>query len=128
MLFNLEHITYIYIIHIIIYRLTDWFLLCFSLSTQIILGDFYDFDVAEFYKVETQRKTMEDLVGSAKLAEKYIGDQKSSLWFAKGHLAPNADFLFETRELEGLQLLVIKVRYHKTDWSTQSPRSGPRSC
>lgn len=59
-------------------------------------GDFYDFDVDYYYKMTTQRETMIDLVGSEELADQYIGDQSSQLFLSRGHLAPNADFIFES--------------------------------
>jgi len=59
-------------------------------------GTFYDFDVNNFYKMATQKETMIELVGSEELADKYIGDQSSQLFLSRGHLAPNADFIFES--------------------------------
>ena len=55
---------------------------------------YFDFDVNEMYKMETQRRTIAELVGSEELAAQYIGDQSSQLFLSRGHLAPNADFLF----------------------------------
>lgn len=49
-----------------------------------------------YYKMTTQRETMIDLVGSEELADQYIGDQSSQLFLSRGHLAPNADFIFES--------------------------------
>jgi len=59
-------------------------------------GTFYDFDVDYYYKMDTQRLTLRDLLGSEELADKYIGDQSSQLFLSRGHLAPNADFIFES--------------------------------
>lgn len=56
--------------------------------------EYFDFDVDHYYKTATQRETIADLVGSESLAEKYIGDQSSQLFLSRGHLAPNADFIF----------------------------------
>jgi len=56
--------------------------------------EYFDFDVDYYYKMTTQRETVADLVGSQDLAEKYIGDQSSQLFLSRGHLAPNADFIF----------------------------------
>ena len=44
----------------------------------------------------TQRETMIDLLGSEELADRYIGDQSSQLFLSRGHLAPNADFIFHS--------------------------------
>ena len=56
--------------------------------------EYFDFDVDHYYKTATQRETIAELVGSEALAEKYIGDQSSQLFLSRGHLAPNADFIF----------------------------------
>ena len=56
--------------------------------------EYFDFDVDHFYKTATQRETIAGLVGSEELADQYIGDQSSQLFLSRGHLAPNADFIF----------------------------------
>merc|ERR1719341_1818146 len=40
------------------------------------------------------RHTLYDELEAEALAEKYIGDQSSQLFLSRGHLAPNADFIF----------------------------------
>jgi len=55
---------------------------------------FFEFDVNHFYTMVTQKETIAQLVGSDELADKYIGDFDSGLFLARGHLAPNADFMF----------------------------------
>jgi len=54
----------------------------------------FDFDVNNAYKMATQRETVKDLVGSRELADKYIQDQSTNKFLARGHLAPNGDFIF----------------------------------
>merc|ERR1711892_213352 len=56
--------------------------------------DLFDFDVNYYYKMATQKETVAELVGSQELAEKYIQDQSTSIFLARGHLAPNGDFIF----------------------------------
>ena len=56
--------------------------------------EYFNYDVDHYYKTATQRETVAELVGSQALADKYIGDQSSQLFLSRGHLAPNADFIF----------------------------------
>ena len=73
-----------------------------------------------------QRATIADLVGSEDLANDYVHDN-DDFYMARGHLAPNADFVFYShqvktlkhyRELEhwkhryDLKLLTTKAREH----------------
>jgi len=55
---------------------------------------FFDYDVNYYYKMATQKETIAELVGSQELADKYVQDQSTSIFLARGHLAPNADFIF----------------------------------
>merc|ERR550519_308318 len=55
---------------------------------------FFGFDVNHFYTMAQQKDTIAGLVGSDELADKYIGDFDSGLFLARGHLAPNGDFVF----------------------------------
>jgi len=55
--------------------------------------DYFDYDVNHFYKTATQKETIADLVGSQALADEYIQGQ---MFFSRGHLAPNADFIFHS--------------------------------
>jgi len=54
----------------------------------------FDFDVNNYYKMATQKETIAGLVGSEQLADKYVQDQSTSIFLARGHLAPNSDFIF----------------------------------
>jgi len=56
--------------------------------------DYFDFDVNHFYTMATQKETIAGIVRSDDLADKYVGDFDSGLFLARGHLAPNADFIF----------------------------------
>jgi len=56
--------------------------------------DFFDYDVQHFYTMDQQRETIAELVGSQELADQYVQDFNSRLFMARGHLAPNADFIF----------------------------------
>jgi len=56
--------------------------------------NFFDYDVQHFYTMDQQRITIADLVGSQELADQYVQDFNSGLFLARGHLAPNADFIF----------------------------------
>jgi len=55
---------------------------------------FFDYDVNQAYTRDDQIAAVADLVGSQALAEQYIEDYGSDLYLARGHLAPNADFIF----------------------------------
>jgi len=55
---------------------------------------FYDYDVNEAYSMDGQLLALTELVGSRELAEHYI--QGGELYLARGHLAPNADFIFDS--------------------------------
>ncbi|XP_023321392.1 uncharacterized protein LOC111696065 [Eurytemora carolleeae] len=54
---------------------------------------FYDYDVDHAYSRNAQREEISKLVGSQELAEQYI-EESGNLFLARGHLAPNADFIF----------------------------------
>merc|ERR1712142_428712 len=56
--------------------------------------DYFDYDVNHFYTMAQQKETIAGIVRSDELADKYIGDFDSGLFLARGHLAPNADFIF----------------------------------
>eukprot|EP00091_Calanus_sinicus_P020910 TRINITY_DN5982_c0_g1_i1.p1 TRINITY_DN5982_c0_g1~~TRINITY_DN5982_c0_g1_i1.p1 ORF type:complete len:403 (+),score=107.57 TRINITY_DN5982_c0_g1_i1:79-1287(+) len=56
--------------------------------------DYFDFDVNHYYTMATQKETIAGIVRSEDLADKYVQDFDSGLFLARGHLAPNADFIF----------------------------------
>ena len=59
--------------------------------------EYFDFDVDYYYKMATQAETIQDLTGT----DKYIGDQSSQLFLSRGHLSPNADFMFYSWQVKG---------------------------
>lgn len=57
-------------------------------------GDFYEnYDMNYLYKITTQLKTITELVGSAKLANKYLNFNKNR-FMARGHMTAKADFIY----------------------------------
>jgi len=56
--------------------------------------DYFDYDVNHYYTMAQQKETIAGIVRSEELADKYIGDFDSGLFLARGHCAPNADFIF----------------------------------
>jgi len=63
-------------------------------SPQFNPDSYFDFDVNKYYTMSQQHDTIAELVGSDALADKYVQDFDSGLFLARGHLAPNADFIF----------------------------------
>ncbi len=55
---------------------------------------YYPFDVEFYYTIDQQRETIADLVGSDDLAGEYVIDYDSDIYMARGHLSPNADFVY----------------------------------
>jgi len=53
---------------------------------------FFDYDVNEMYTRVSQKAVVADYVGN-KLADQYVQDSGDT-YMARGHLAPNADFIF----------------------------------
>lgn len=55
---------------------------------------FFDYDVNQAYTKVSQIAAVAELVGSRELAEQYIEESGSNQFMSRGHLAPNADFIF----------------------------------
>ena len=55
-------------------------------------GDFFDFDADFYYHLEQQHEAFTDILGSSSLADQYLSG--GEYYLARGHLAPNADYIF----------------------------------
>ena len=55
-------------------------------------GDFFDFDADFYYHMDQQRDTFASILGSSSLADQYLPG--GEYYLARGHLAPNADYIF----------------------------------
>jgi len=55
-------------------------------------GDFFDFDADFYYHMDQQRAAFTSILGSSSLADKYLSG--GEYYLARGHLAPNADYIF----------------------------------
>ena len=63
-------------------------------------GYYPDFNPDDYYDQGQELDTIAQLVGSSDLAAEYI--QENSVYLARGHLAPNSDFIYYSQQVRCL--------------------------
>lgn len=78
-----------------------------------IQGDFYpSLKMSKLYNIESQRKTLERILGSAERADALL-NYKKDLFLARGHLAAKADFVFGAHQRATFWFINVAPQWQK---------------